>query len=88
MNIYFFAKNSQNASCNLGPHTDILPNLGRLLNFDILQLQNKPSSVIFGQILAKIMMKHWQEGDIMQMEEVCCSIVVPIVIYCKIEADN
>jgi len=88
MNIYFFAKNSQNVSCNLGPHTAILPNLNQLLSLNILQLQNKPSSVIFGRILAKIMMKHQQEGDIMQMEEVCCSIVVPITIYCRIEADN
>jgi len=88
MNIYFFAKNSQNASCNLGLHTAILPNLSWLLNLNILQLQNKPSSVIFGGILAKIMMKHRQGGEIMQMEEVCCSIVVTIIIYCKIEADN
>jgi len=88
LNIYFFAQNSQNVSCNLGPHTAILPNLSQLLNLNILQLQNEPSSVIFGRILGRIMMKYWQEGDIMQKGEICCSIMVATILYCKIEAGN
>jgi len=88
MNIYFLPKNSQNVSCNHGLHTYILLNVSQLLNIYILQLYNESSSIIFGQILAKILMKHQQEGDRMQKKEVCCSIVVPIIIYCKIEADN
>ena len=82
------AKNSQSASCNHGLHTAILQNLSRLLIIDILHLYNAPSSMIFGQILVKIMMKHRQEGDIMQKGEICCSIVVPTILYCKIEGDS
>jgi len=44
--------------------------------------------MIFGRILAKIMMKHQLEGDIMQKGEICYSIVVPTILYCKIEADS
>jgi len=88
MNIYFLPKNSQNASCNHGLHTYILLNLSRLLNLYIPQLYNEPSSVIFGQILVKILMKHRLEGDIMQKEEVYCPIMVLTIPYCKIKADN
>ena len=88
MNMYSLAKNSQSASCNHGLHTAILQNISRLLIIDLLQLYNAPSSMIFGPILVKIMMKHWLEGDIMQKEEMCCSIVVPTIPYCKIEGDS